>query len=242
MFSMFRLTATAAAVLALSACTPPTAGSGSNEPVSLDNDAQKFSYAVGADIGASLKAVKEDVDMAALRAGLSDAFGEAELKLDEAAREEAKNTVSKKVQERQMAEHAKQADEALKAGETFLADNAKREGVKVTDSGLQYEVLTEGTGDKPSAADRVTVHYTGTLINGEVFDSSVERGQPVTFPLGNVIPGWTEGVQLMSPGAKYKFYIPAKLGYGERGAGGKIGPNQTLIFEVELISIEKSAD
>lgn len=141
-----------------------------------------------------------------------------------------------------MAEHAKQADEALKAGETFLADNAKREGIKVTDSGLQYEVLTEGTGDKPSAADRVTVHYTGTLINGEVFDSSVERGQPVTFPLGNVIPGWTEGVQLMSPGAKYKFYIPAKLGYGERGAGGKIGPNQTLIFEVELISIEKSAD
>jgi len=109
--------------------------------------------------------------------------------------------------------------------------------VKTTKSGLQYEVLKEGTGKHPTDKDSVTVHYKGTLLNGETFDSSYDRGQPVTFPLGNVIPGWTEGVQLMTVGSKYKFYIPAALGYGERGAGVKIGPNSVLTFEVELLGI-----
>jgi FKBP-type peptidyl-prolyl cis-trans isomerase len=146
------------------------------------------------------------------------------------------------MQERQKAERAAQAEKAKQEGEAFLAENAKREGVKTTDSGLQYEVLQEGEGKKPTAEDRVTVHYKGTLISGEEFDSSYARGQPVTFPLSNVIPGWTEGVQLMSPGAKYKFYIPSDLAYGERGAGVKIGPNETLIFEVELLSVNDEGE
>ena len=124
------------------------------------------------------------------------------------------------------------------AGNVFLAENAKREEVTTTVSGLQYEVLSEGKGDSPKATDEVTVHYHGTLIDGSVFDSSVERGQPATFPVNGVIPGWIEALQLMKPGAKYKLFIPSDLAYGERGAGQKIGPNSTLIFEVELISIK----
>ena len=124
------------------------------------------------------------------------------------------------------------------AGKAFLAENAKREEVTTTASGLQYEVLLEGEGDSPKATDEVTVHYHGTLIDGSVFDSSVERGQPATFPVNGVIPGWIEALQLMKPGAKYKLFIPSDLAYGERGAGQMIGPNSTLIFEVELISIK----
>lgn len=234
----FKLTATALALALMAGCAKQ--GQEPAAPATLDTDAQKFGYAIGVDLGKSLQPVKDDVDIAALKAGLDDAFAGTTPKLDDAAREEIKNTVAKKMQERQKAERAAQADKAKKEGETFLAENAKKEGVKTTASGLQYEVLTEGKGDKPTAEDRVTVHYKGTLINGEEFDSSYSRGQPVTFPLANVIPGWTEGVQLMTPGSKYKFYIPSNLAYGERGAGVKIGPNEALIFEVELISVEKA--
>lgn len=212
---------------------------GSKSDATLTTDAQKFGYAIGVDLGKSLQPVKQDVDVAALKAGLDDAFSGGTPKMDDAAREEIKNTVAKKMQERQMKERTEQATKAKEEGDKFLAENAKREGVKTTASGLQYEVITEGKGTKPKASDRVTVHYKGTLINGEEFDSSYSRNQPVTFPLQNVIPGWTEGVQLMTPGSKYKFFIPSNLAYGERGAGVKIGPNSTLIFEVELISVEK---
>jgi FKBP-type peptidyl-prolyl cis-trans isomerase FklB len=123
-------------------------------------------------------------------------------------------------------------------GEKFLAENALRDGVKVTESGLQYEVLKQGNGRKPTATDRVKVHYHGTLTNGTVFDSSVERGEPTSFGLNQVIAGWTEGLQLMPVGSKYRFYIPQELGYGERAAG-QIPPYSTLIFEVELLDIEK---
>ncbi len=124
------------------------------------------------------------------------------------------------------------------AGKKFLADNAKRKGVITTASGLQYEIMNPGTGAKPALTDEVTVHYHGTLINGKVFDSSVERKEPATFPLNGVIQGWQEGVQLMPTGAKYKFFIPSNLAYGERGAGAEIGPDSALVFEVELISIK----
>jgi len=125
----------------------------------------------------------------------------------------------------------------LKAGEDFLAENKNKPGVVALPSGLQYEVITEGTGPKPTAANKVTCHYHGTLINGTVFDSSVQRNQPATFPLSAVIKGWTEGVQLMSVGSKYRFFIPPHLGYGDRQVGSHIGPNSTLIFEVELLGI-----
>ncbi len=128
------------------------------------------------------------------------------------------------------------AAENLKAGNTFLEENKKREGIVALESGLQYEIITEGSGIKPSASNKVTCHYHGTLIDGTVFDSSVKRGQPATFPLNMVIKGWTEGLQLMPTGSKWRFFIPPHLGYGDRQVSAQIGPNSTLIFEVELIS------
>jgi FKBP-type peptidyl-prolyl cis-trans isomerase FkpA len=236
-------------------------------PAALTTDAQKFGYSIGVDLGNSLHPVASHVDVASLKAGLDDATAaltkvdaakaalekepanealkkaleDAEklpgVKLDQAARDEIKSSVAKAMQEEQTKKRDEQSAKAIEGGKKFLEENGKREGVKTTASGLQYEVLKEGEGKNPTAADEVTVHYKGTLTNGTEFDSSYSRGQPVTFPLGNVIPGWTEGVQLMKPGAKYKFYIPSALAYGERGAGNKIGPNETLVFEVELMSI-----
>ena len=144
-----------------------------------------------------------------------------------------------KKQEEQQREQAKQYEETKAAGENFLAENAKRPEVKTTESGLQYEVITEGKGNKPAATDVVKVHYKGTLIDGTVFDSSYDRGEPAEFPLNRVIAGWTEGLQLMSVGSKYKLYIPYQLGYGERGAGQDIKPYSALIFDVELLEIKK---
>jgi FKBP-type peptidyl-prolyl cis-trans isomerase len=129
------------------------------------------------------------------------------------------------------------SDIALAKGERFLQDNATKEGVVTTASGLQYKVITEGTGKSPKATDTVLVHYAGTLINGTEFDSSYKRKEPIEFPLNRVIPGWTEGVQLMKEGAKYRFFIPSKLAYGPRGAGRDIGPNEALIFDVELLKV-----
>lgn len=129
------------------------------------------------------------------------------------------------------------AENNLKAGEAFLEENKSKEGVVTLPSGLQYLVLTEGTGAKPTAANRVTCHYHGTLIDGRIFDSSVQRGQPATFPLNQVIAGWTEGLQLMGVGSKYRFFIPSGLGYGNRQVGSDIGPNSVLIFDVELLGI-----
>lgn len=241
MSKTFRLLAAVAAVSLIAACAKKTDGVA--DASGLGTDAQKFGYTIGVDLGRSLQPVKDDVDLAALKQGIDDVYANptdpGKLKLDDKAREEVKQTVAKKMQEKQAAQRAEQAKKGADEGAKFLAENAKKSGVKTTASGLQYEVITEGKGAHPKVSDRVTVHYKGTLLNGETFDSSYDRNQPVTFPLGNVIPGWTEGVQLMTPGSKYKFYIPAALGYGERGAGAKIGPNATLIFEVELLGIEK---
>lgn len=240
MSASLRLLAATAVAVMVSACNTGPAETEANATAALDTDAQKFGYAIGVDLGTSLAPVKADVDIAALKAGLDDAFNGREPKLDDAAREAVKNTVAQNMQARQATARAEAAEAAIAKGETFLKENGAREGVVTTESGLQYEVLTAGEGEKPAATDNVTVHYKGTLIDGTEFDSSYSRGEPVSFPLANVIPGWTEGVQLMSPGAKYKFFIPAALAYGERGAGNRIGPNETLVFEVELLSVEKA--
>lgn len=240
MSKTFRLLAVVAAVSLVAACAKKDGSS-----AELTTDAQKFGYSIGVDLGRSLQPVKDDIDLAALKQGIDDVYANpkdpSKLKLDDKAREEVKQTVAKAMQEKQIAQRAEQGKKDEDEGTKFLAENGKKTGVKTTASGLQYEVVTEGKGDHPKASDKVTVHYKGTLLNGETFDSSYDRGQPVTFPLANVIPGWTEGVQLMTVGSKYKFYIPSKLAYGERGAGAKIGPNSTLVFEVELLGIEKDA-
>jgi FKBP-type peptidyl-prolyl cis-trans isomerase FkpA len=233
-----RILAAALAALLAVACAPKDGASGTS---SLSTDQEKFGYAIGVDIGKSLSQaqVKEDLDVVALVDGIEETLAGKEPRLDDETREKVKMEMSRRVQERQQAERTAKAAAAKEAGEKFLAENGKRDGVKTTASGLQYEIVAEGTGAAPTAADKVTVHYKGTLIDGTEFDSSYSRGQPVTFPLANVIPGWTEGLQLVKTGGKAKLYIPSSLAYGERGAGPKIGPNETLVFEVELVSIEK---
>lgn len=199
--------------------------------INMEDTMTKVSYALGMNIVSNLKQQGLDtLDEAAFAAGMKSALaGDSTL-----VTEEESNQI---LQEYFASKQEDKSKMASKEGETFLAENAKKEGITTTASGLQYEVVVAGEGAKPLATDQVTVHYTGTTIDGKVFDSSVERGQPATFGLNQVIGGWTEGVQLMSVGAKYKFYIPYNLAYGERGAGADIPPYAALIFVVELIKI-----
>jgi FKBP-type peptidyl-prolyl cis-trans isomerase FklB len=214
----------------------------------LTNPKQKTSYALGVNIGSSLKTQGLDLDAKALAAGVTDAIGgKPALTPEEVS--DAMVKLKQDVEAKNAAEAAKYADGAknLKDGEAFLAANKTKEGVKVhtvtlpdgTTAELQYKILKSGTGDTPRKTDTVTVNYTGTLIDGTVFDSSVQRGEPATFPVGEVIPGWTEALQMMKVGDKWQLFLPAKLAYGEQSPGPKIGPNSTLIFEVELLSIQK---
>jgi len=197
----------------------------------LNTEMEKVSYSLGVNVAKSVKNQGlESIDSEAIAQAFTDVFEGNELKISE----QESNVI---LQEYFGKLAQKAQSQNVEAGQNFLAENAKRDGVVTTATGLQYEVLTEGSGDSPKETDQVTVHYHGTLIDGTVFDSSVERGQPATFPVNGVIPGWVEALQLMNPGAKYKLFIPSNLAYGERGAGGAIGPNATLIFEVELISI-----
>ncbi len=195
---------------------------------------QHASYGIGLQMGQQLADNPFDgLDIAAVAAGLAAAFYGDEPEVSEDQIRSAFQVISGRMQE---AEAAK-AQLAAAAGEAFLAENAKKAGVTVTESGLQYEVLTAGSGAKPSRADKVRTHYHGTLIVGTVFDSSYNRGQPAEFPVSGVIAGWTEALQLMQVGAKYRLYIPHNLAYGERGAGGAIKPYSALIFDVELLDI-----
>ena len=192
----------------------------------------KISYAIGLSMGQNLMGSGvTSLEYADLAAGIKDVL---EKNQPQISYQEAQQVLGKFFSELE----AKIAGEAKAAGEAFLAENAKREGVKVTESGLQYEVLEATIGQKPKATDKVRVHYEGTLIDGTVFDSSYKRGESITFGLNQVIKGWTEGLQLMSIGSKYKLYIPYQLAYGERGAGASIPPYAALIFTVELLGIE----
>jgi FKBP-type peptidyl-prolyl cis-trans isomerase FklB len=222
----------AAALLATGVCA--------QDKMDLKDSKQKTSYAIGMDIGANFKRQELDLDMKALAAGIADTLaGKTQLTAIEAkeAISDFRAQLMAKMQEKEKVAVEKNA----KDGEAFLAANGKKEGVKTTASGLQYKVLKagDGKGKSPKATDTVKVHYHGTLIDGSVFDSSVERGEPISFPLNGVIAGWTEGLQLMKEGDKYQFVIPGKLAYGEESPSPKIGPNSTLVFDVELLAIEK---
>ena len=204
---------------------------------SFRTDKQKTSYALGLDFGATLKRLPVDLDFACFVEGLTDIVKDQPVRMEREEWTRLMTAVHEQVQRQAQAGRESQAAENAQVGDEFRAQNAAREGVTVTDSGLQYEVVEEGGGESPAAADTVTVHYRGTLVDGTEFDSSHERGEPATFPLNRVIKGWTEGVQLMQVGATYRFVIPPELGYGPAGAPPNIGPNATLVFEVELLGI-----
>ena len=203
-------------------------------------DREKIGYSIGANMGKGLKEQGVEVDPQAVAAAVTDAMSGAPLKMSDREMQETLSAVQASIQNKQ-ASKMKTAGEANKReGEAFLVANKTKDGVKTTASGLQYKVLKEGTGPSPKSSDTVSVHYKGTLINGKEFDSSMKgnSGQPVKFPVDRVIPGWTEAVQLMKVGSKYQLFIPSDLAYRENGAGADIGPNATLIFEVELLGIE----
>jgi FKBP-type peptidyl-prolyl cis-trans isomerase FklB len=205
----------------------------------LTTQKQKASYAIGANIGRGLHRDGVDVDPAVVARGLRDAFANGKLQLTDEEMKTALTTLTTEMKKKQDAETAAISDTNKKEGETFLAANKSKEGVQTLPDGLQYKILTPGNGPKPTPADTVVANYKGTLINGTEFDSSYKRGQPVTFPVGQVIKGWTEVLQLMPVGSKWEVYIPSDLAYGPQGPGrGPIGPNETLIFEIELVSIQ----
>ena len=210
--------------------------------MAFETQVEKISYAVGTDIGRQLQSQELELDAAALSAAISDTLSGAQLQLSgddiNAAMNELMTQQQAKMAERQQLEQ-EQASEAgranREAGDLFLAENAQRDGVITLDSGLQYEVISEGSGDKPHSDNTVEVHYVGTLLDGSEFDSSVKRGQPAQFGVTQVIAGWTEGLQLMPEGSKWKFFIPADLAYGDRAMGEHLPADSTLIFEVELL-------
>ena len=192
---------------------------------------EKLSYCLGANIGMSLQSQGlTELDANIFAGAINDVVSNSELKINT-------EEINSYLQEYFGKLQAEQQKVAVAEGEEFLKNNSSQEGVVTLESGLQYIVLKEGSGEKPKATDTVTTHYHGTLISGEVFDSSVERSEPASFPVNGVIPGWVEALQLMPVGSKWKLFVPSHLAYGERGAGQKIGPNTTLIFEVELLSI-----
>lgn len=194
---------------------------------------EKISYIIGRDMAANLKKQGIDIEAEAFMKGLNEVIAGQPSSLTQQDIQMAMTALQQEMQEKQGA----QGSQNQEAGEAFLAENKNKEGIKTLPSGLQYQVLEEGNGKSPASSDKVTTHYHGTLIDGTVFDSSYERGQPATFPVNGVIAGWTEALQLMKEGAKWRLFIPSDLAYGAQGAGDAIGPNTALIFDVELISV-----
>lgn len=207
--------------------------------IELQSNMDKVSYAIGMRIGRDFASQKIDVDPDILARGIKDAMAGGDVLLTDEEAQAAMMAFQQEMTAARESEMKVVGEKNAKAGEAFLTENAKKEGVVSLPSGLQYKIITEGAGNMPSKDDTVTVNYRGTLIDGKEFDSSYKRGEPATFPVNGVIPGWTEALQLMKEGAKWQLYIPAALAYGTRSAGPAIGPNSTLVFEVELISIKQ---
>lgn len=203
------------------------------ETASLETDDQKASYAIGLQVGRSMEQISDHIDLAALRQGIADQLAGAETALTP----EELDAVMRDFETRMREEQAAAAERSQAEGLAYLEENGQREGVQTTPSGLQYEVLREGDGAKPTATDQVVLHYRGTLIDGTEFDSSYERNEPATFAVNAVIPGFSEGIQLMNVGSQYRFHIGSDLGYGPQGSPPTIAPNATLVFEVELLEI-----
>jgi FKBP-type peptidyl-prolyl cis-trans isomerase FklB len=226
-------------ICSLAAAALMTSTLHAQDKLDLKDAKQRSSYAIGIDIGSNMKRQEIELDSKALAAGIIDALGGKPQLKDEEVKQaimELRTQLMAKAEAREKAA----AQTNVKAGEDFLAANAKKEGVKTTTSGLQYKVLKagDGKGKTPKASDTVKVHYHGTLIDGSVFDSSVQRGEPAEFPVNGVIAGWTEVLQLMKEGDKWQVYIPSKLAYGEQSPSPKIGPNATLVFDVELLQVK----
>lgn len=238
-----KMSLVAVAVMTLAACQKEA----EQKPAVLDTDEAKQSYSLGVSVGRYLDSTLDEyskmglsLDSALILRGVQDAVAD-KTALTEEEVQTMMAALEEQFREKQTAIAEAETAQAVAAGKTYLEDNAKKEGVKVTESGLQYEVLQAAEGAKPAATDTVKVHYTGTLVDGTKFDSSHDRGEPAQFPLNRVIPGWTEGVQLMNVGSKFKFTIPAELAYGERDMG-VIKPNSVLVFEVELLEIVTAAE
>lgn len=240
-------------VAGLSACSSGTSGDNSDQAQTqeqtkaqtqagqsndLKTQKDKFSYAVGMDIGHSMQRFKDKIEPDKLIDGLQDSLEGGKTELTKKQKTQIIQAYVKKIRAQKKKEAKAEASKNAKQSKQYLAKNKKKDGVKVTDDGLQYQVLQKGDGPSPSADDVVVVKYKGTLPDGSVFDSSYKRNKPATFPVKNVIPGWTEALQLMHVGGKYRLVIPPQLAYGRKGAGSKIGPNQVLIFKVELVDIK----
>jgi FKBP-type peptidyl-prolyl cis-trans isomerase len=224
--------------IALSSLFLALIGCSAKEKVTeLKTQDQKISYMIGQDMGSYLKKMDINVDKAALFQGIEDTLSGSKPLLTPEQVASLKQEFGKKMQDEQMAKAKVAGEKNTKDGDAFLAKNKTEKGVITTASGLQYMILTQGTGPKPKSTDMVSVNYRGTTIDGKEFDSSYKRGQPASFPVTGVIPGWTEALQLMNVGTKAKLFVPASLAYGPRGAGPDIGPNATLIFEIELLSV-----
>ncbi len=231
-------TSTATKTQKSTATRPHSTATHPQAPLVLKTQKDKVSYAIGMNFGKSLQRQSVDVDPAILQRGLKDALAGGKLLMTDDEAKAALTQLQADMRKQQEAKAQEAGEENREKGEAFLTANKTREGVTTLPSGLQYKVITQGTGPKPTAGDSVVCNYRGTLIDGTEFDSSYKRGQPATFPVSGVIKGWTEALQLMPVGSKWQLVIPPDLAYGARGAGADIGPNSTLIFEVELVSIQ----
>lgn len=206
----------------------------------LPTEKDQVSYMVGMALARQLQPMKDELDLDTVNKALKTSLAGEKLLLTDQQASEISEAFGQKMQAKQIADMLKKAKDNKEQGDKFLAENGKKPGVTTTASGLQYQVMTEGKGPKPTSTDVVRVNYKGTLLDGKTFDSTYDRNEPAMFQLGQVVPGWQEGIALMPVGSKYRFWIPSQLGYGEQGTpGGPIGPNATLVFEVELLDIVK---